>query len=80
MSKQSFNTEVLSAFYPDDILEHIFRGQEVFGGVDLTKTRNGFTQEIVKKGKYNIHYSVLNKQILFRDTMNDILIKVKRLD
>jgi len=80
LPKQSFNRDVLSAFYPDDLLEHIFRGQEVFGGEGLTKTRNGFTQKIVKKGKYNIQYSVLNKQILFRDTMNDILIKVKRID
>jgi len=80
MSKKSFNRNVLSASYPDDLLEHIFRGQELFGGEGLTKTRNGFTQQIVKKGKYNIQYSVLNKQILFRDTMNDILIKVKRID
>ena len=80
LSKQSFNRDVLSAFYPDDLLEQIFRGKEVFGGEGLTKTRNGFTQKIVKKGKYNIQYSVLNKQILFRDTMNDILIKVKRID
>ncbi len=77
---KSFNRSVLSASYPDDLLEHIFRGQELFGGEGLTKTRNGFTQKIVKKGKYNIQYSVLNKQILFRDTMNDILIKVKRID
>ncbi len=80
LPKQSFNRDVLSAFYPADILEHIFRGHEIFGGEGLTKTRNGFTQKIVKNGKYNIHYSVLNKQILFRDTMNDILIKVKRID
>ena len=80
MPKQSFNRDVLSASYPANILEHIFRGQEVLEGEGLTKTRNGFTQKIVKKGKYNIEYSVLNNQILFRDTMNDILIKVKRLD
>jgi len=80
LPKQSFNREALSAFYPDDLLEDIFRGQKLFGGEGLTKTRNGFTQKIVKKDKYNIHYSVLNRQILFRDTMNDILIKVKRID
>ncbi|WP_309497370.1 hypothetical protein [Sulfurovum sp.] len=80
MSKKSFNRDVLSAAYPDDLLEHIFRGQEVFSGENLTKTRNGFTQKIVKNGKYNIHYTVLNKQIIFRDTINDILIKVKRID
>ncbi len=80
MSKKRFNTDVLSAFYPDDILEHIFRGKQLFEGEGLTSTRNGFTQKIEKEGKYNIHYTVLNKQILFRDTINDILIKVKKVD
>ena len=80
MPKKSFNKQVLSAFYPDDILEHILKGEKLFGGEDFTKTRNGFTQQIVKQDKYNIHYSVLNNHIIFRDTMNEILIKVKRID
>ena len=80
MPKKRFNADVLSAYYPDDLLGHIFRGEEVFGGEGLTNTRNGFTQNIENEGKYNIHYSVLNKQILFRDTINEILIKVKRIE
>ena len=36
------------------------------------------TTEIVKKEKYNIDYSVLNQQIIFRDTINSILIQVKK--
>lgn len=80
MSKERFNRTVLSEFYPHGLLEHIFRGQKVFGAEGLSQTRNGFTQKIVKQGKYNIHYSVLNNQIIFRDTINDILIKVKRID
>ena len=79
MSHQSFNKNVLSSLYPEGIINNVFRGQEVFLGHNVTKTRNGFTQKIVKLGKYNIDYSVLNKQILFHDTINDILIKVKRL-
>jgi hypothetical protein len=79
MDKKSFNKEVLSDEYPTDILNHIFRGEEIFSGLHRVKTRNGFTQNIVKANKYNINYSVLNKQIIFRDTINDIVIKVKRL-
>jgi len=79
MSHQSFNNNVLSSFYPEGIVANIFRGKEVFLGENISRTRNGFTQKIVKEGKYNIDYSVLNKQIVFRDTINDILIKVKRL-
>jgi len=79
LDKKSFNKRVLSQAYPPDILSHIFRGQEIFSGLNRVKTRNGFTQNLIKADKYNINYSVLNKQIIFRDTINDILIKVKRL-
>jgi len=79
MDKKSFNKQVLNKYYPTDILSHIFRGQTIFSGQNLVKTRNGFTQKLMKADEYNINYSVLNKQIIFRDTINDILIKVKRL-
>jgi len=79
MGKKSFNEKVLSRYYPTTILDHIFKGQEIFSGQNRIKRRNGFTQTLVDEGKYNINYSVLNKQIIFRDTINDILIKVKRI-
>ena len=80
LDKKSFNNKVLSAHYTKDILGHIFRGKPIYDAKMLVKTRNGFTQKLVEAGKYDIDYSVLNKQIIFRDTMNDILIKVKRLN
>ena len=78
MSKRSFNKEALNSMYPEDILENIFRGKPIMYSEGLEKNRNGFTQKIVNSGKYNIDYSVLNKQIIFRDTMNAILIKIKK--
>jgi hypothetical protein len=78
MDKTQFNRRVLSRFYPDSILDHIFRGEALFEGLNLKKNRNGFTQKIVKSDKYHIEYTVLNKQIIFRDTINHIIIKVKR--
>lgn len=78
MSKRSFNDKVLSSLYPEDTVENIFRGRAIFSGFGVEKNRNGFTQEIVKNNKYNIQYSVLNKQILFHDTINGIVIKVKK--
>ncbi|WP_415407118.1 hypothetical protein ACLHDG_00930 [Sulfurovum sp. CS9] len=80
MSKEEFNQRVLSASYPKDVLEEIFRGKPIMHSAGLEKNRNGFTQKIIKEDKYNIDYSVLNKQIIFRDTINDILIRVKRMD
>ena len=78
MSRKKFNQQVLNAAYPDTSLEYIFRGKPLFAGKNLKKTRNGFTQNIVNQNKYNIHYSVLNNEIIFRDTINKILIKVKK--
>ena len=78
MSRKEFNQQVLSVAYPDAILEHIFRGKPLFSGQNLKKTRNGFTQNIVNQNKYNIHYTVLNNEIIFRDTINKILVKVKK--
>lgn len=79
MSKKSFNAHVLSAFYPESILENIFRGAVVFAGKGLQRTRNGFTQKIMKANKYNVYYSVLNNEIEFHDTINHIIIKIKRM-
>ena len=78
MSKKSFNEEVLSGYYPEAILENIFRGAVIFDGKNLSKNRNGFTQSIQKKGKYAIEYRVFNKEIIFRDTINAIRIKIKK--
>ncbi len=78
MSKKSFNKEVLSSLYPDEILDEIFRGKQIFNAQGLEKNRNGFTQNIIKQGKYNIRYSVLNNEVIFRDTINTILIKIKK--
>ncbi|MDQ7086130.1 MAG: hypothetical protein Q9M36_15005 [Sulfurovum sp.] len=80
LDKQGFNREILSADYPKDILENIFRGQVIFGGKNRQDTGNGFTQSIIKKDKYQITYSVFNTQIVFHDTINAISIKLQRLD
>jgi len=76
MSKRNFNQQLLSSFYPDDTLENIFRAKPIFGGLGLTQKRNGFTQKIKKNQAYEIKYTVLNKQTIFRDTINKIMIKV----
>ena len=78
MSKRQFNREFLSGDYPTDILANIFRGRVIFGGAGMTKKRNGFTQKLEKTGRYKIDYQVFNNQIIFRDTINQIVIKVTK--
>lgn len=78
MGKSSFNKEVLSSMYPDELLENIFRGKPLFDRAGFETRGTGFTQKIVKKDKYNIEYSVLKNETIFHDTINSILIKVKK--
>jgi hypothetical protein len=80
MSKKRFNKEVLSQTYPETILENIFRAKPIFNAKAMVKKSNGFTQKIIEADKYNIRYSVLNKEVIFHDTINNILIKMKRID
>jgi len=76
ISKKEFNTRYLSRYYPDTILENIFRAKAIYKGKNFIKNRNGFTQILQKENQYAIEYKVFNRQIIFRDTINEILIKV----
>ena len=76
MPKETFNARFLSVSYPRDLLEKILRAQPVMGEKNLKRTSRGFTQRITRKGKYAIDYRVLGKRVIFRDTINKILIRV----
>ncbi|MEA1954583.1 MAG: hypothetical protein U9O24_09350, partial [Campylobacterota bacterium] len=78
MSKKSFNKKVLHEGYPSEILENIFRGKVIFKSKNIQRSRNGFTQTIINKNKHHIEYKVLNNDITFHDTINNIVIKVKK--
>lgn len=78
MDKKSFNTKVLSTYYPDTLLEDIFHGKTIFEKQGWAAARNGFTQNIFQQGQYDIKYTVFNQRIYFRDKMNGILIKIKK--
>jgi len=79
MSKKSFNQIVLSSAYPPNLIDNVFRGKRIFNGENILHESNGFTQNISKDNKYNIHYSVLTNQIIFHDTINKIVIKIKEM-
>jgi thioredoxin-related protein len=79
MSKSGFNKEYLVASYPDDILQHIILGREIYGGENLVKTQDGFTQHI-KAWHVDITYKVTHHAILFKDKQNKIILKFKDTD
>jgi hypothetical protein len=76
MEKNEFNKKMLSSFYPDTLLENIFRGAIIFKGKNLEKRSNGFTQKIKKPEKYDIVYIVNKESRIFKDKINNIKIEV----
>lgn len=77
LEKKKFNKKMLSEAYPATLLEDIFRAEPIFNKQGLEETQEGFTQNIKKEGLYDISYSVVRGGRTFRDTINDILIKVR---
>ena len=79
MDKVAFNERVLNGAYDKDLLENIFRGEPIFRGENIEKNRDGsFSQKLTKEGIYDISYSVNQKERVFRDKLNKILIKVRK--
>ncbi len=79
MEKTAFNEKVLNGAYDKDLLENIFRGEPIFNGENIEKNKDSsFTQKLTKENLYDISYSVNQKERVFRDKLNKILIKVRK--
>ncbi len=78
MSKSSFNDEYLSASYPDELLQNILLGLEIYNGKNRVKTLNGFEQYI-KSENVDIRYSVTPSVTMFKDRKNRIIFKIKEI-
>jgi len=79
MDKKDFNQEILSQYYPETLLENLFRAKPIFNGMNLENQEEGFTQKIFEKDQYDISYSVVRDNRVFRDKINKILIKVRKV-
>ena len=76
MSKSGFNEDYLHSSYPDDILQNILLGKEIYNGKNKTKTADGFTQKISNL-HVDISYSVNPQVVFFKDRKNKIIFKIK---
>jgi hypothetical protein len=79
MGKKDFHEEVLSVYYPETLLEDVLRASPIFNGLNLENKEEGFTQKIYEQGQYDISYSVVRGNRVFRDKINKILIKVREV-
>lgn len=79
MSKSSFNKEYLNGAYPDDTLQNILLSQAIYGGVNQSKTADGFSQSI-KDEHVDIRYKVDSSGVYFKDRKNSIIFNIKDID
>ena len=76
MSKKEFNQKVLgNVNYPEALIEHIFRGEPIFGMEGMNQADHSFKQHILKPGM-NINYFRGVKRIEFKDSITGTKIKV----
>jgi len=80
MNKREFNRRYLSPLYPDDTIENILKGEEIFSGEGKESYSEGFKQHIVSVGRYDIEYICNKNSVLFNDKINDITIRIKRME
>jgi len=78
--KEKFNKIYLSRFYPPELLKNVILGKPIFNSKNFIKKNSGFEQKIFRKNSLDIIYIVNNKEIYFKDKINKILIKVKRVE
>jgi len=78
MTKSSFNNEYLHPSYPNELLQNVLLGHQIYEGEGLKKTQDGFEQHIVNED-VEIRYKKTAQEISFKDQRNKILLKIKDL-
>jgi len=78
MSPETFNLRYLSPRYPKTFLMNLLSGKPIFGGEGSKASPSGWSQEIHRMDEYAIYYRVSKDSIAFRDTINAIVIKIKK--
>lgn len=76
----SFNNKVLKYPHYKMILREILTRKPIYRGENLQKTQDGFVQNIIEKGKFNINYLVKENNMIFYDKLNKIKISIENLN
>lgn len=81
LSDDEFCSKYLSEHYPQRLINTIVSKKRLeMDGADSMEYPDGFEQSIYEKEKYDIRYSVKKNEVLFKDRLNGIIIKVKDMD
>ena len=78
LDKQGFNERFFQTKHYPELMENILSQSPIYNGLALQKTPMGFEQTITLEAAH-IRYSVEDKSVLFKDSLNGILIRLKPL-
>ncbi len=76
--KHGFNKFYLTDAYPDTLIENLLMMRPIMKGRNLEKTSDGFIQRIDGED-YDIRYEVKGSDLIFKDTKNRLILKLKEL-
>lgn len=79
VDKLTFNQHFFQAEHYEGLLEDILNRAPIYGGEKLRKVDGGFEQEFEFKESH-IFYKVDAKTLLFKDTKQNVLIRLKELE
>jgi len=77
-NRLDFNQRVFGYSYYESFLDDVLDKKEIYDGKNIVKTSDGFKQNIKTKN-YDIIYKVDKKSLYFKDKINHVLLKLRRL-
>ncbi|MDR1554621.1 MAG: hypothetical protein LBS39_01175 [Campylobacteraceae bacterium] len=80
MIRSIFNDKFFMHAHYAELIDDILAGKPIYKSKNLSKTQNGFSQNITKNGEYDIFYEVKNDNVEFEDFKNKVYIALKKLE
>ncbi|MDR2636099.1 MAG: hypothetical protein LBC08_04645 [Campylobacteraceae bacterium] len=79
MTRGIFNENLFLQSHYSELVDDILAQQPIYKSQNLTKTDDGFSQNIAKSGAFDISYEVNGSSAEFSDSYNNIFIQVTKL-
>lgn len=77
-SREQFNTLFFNNEHYATLIDDLLHMQPIYQAKNLIKIENGFEQELILP-KSHLTYRVINHSVIFKDSQNGIIIKLKPL-
>lgn len=78
VNKKRFNEEFFGFSHYDSLIEEILTMQPIYDRNNMQKTANGFEQNIMNT-HFDITYKIKDHNLYFKDSKNNVLIKIRKL-